>query len=191
MPSGLESDDNYWNDNQERLLKGWSEKARCYSWMHLRSSKYYRKLNYLFTIPAILLSAMSGSANFMVSGSGSSYEMTVTLGCINLFTAMLMSVNQFLKLPEYTDRHKTAGSGFGKFLRNINTQLALDIEDREPGVQFVNVCQKDFDTLVEQSPHIPDEIITAFKKEFSHSDLEMPDIVNMSEEEQPRISVHI
>lgn len=182
-------DDNDWTTNQELLVKSWVDKARCYSWMHNRSSKKYRKLHYLLTIPSILLSAISGSANFMVSGNGGTYETTVTLGCINLFTAMLMSINQFLKLPEYTDRHKNAANGYSKFLRNINMQLSLDKSDREPGLQFISNCKKDFDTLSEQSPYIPDNIISEFKKEFANSGLEFPDIVNI--EDSDNISINI
>ena len=195
MPGG--EDDNDWSVRQETLLKGWADKAKCYCWLHSQSSKMYRKLNYGFTIPCILLSAVTGSANFMISGSegGGGYEATVTLGCINLFTAMLMSTNQFLKLPEYTDRHKMASNGYSKFLRNVKTQLALDKEDREPGVQFVSMCQKDFDTLLEQSPYIPDKIIEKFKVEFKDTKLQVPDIITLADsprgEELTSISVAI
>lgn len=188
-------DDNDWSDRQEKLLKGWADKARCYSWMHSTSSKFYRKMNYGFTIPCILLSAVSGSANFMVSGTeaGGEYWTTVTLGSINLFTAMLMSTNQFLKLPEYTDRHKAAANSYSKFLRAVKTQLALEKEDREPGLQFVNMCQKEFDSLLEQSPYIPDKIIEQFKKEFSNVNIQKPDIVTLTESprDEPSISVEI
>lgn len=180
----MDDSNNDWSTRQENLLRGWADKARCYSWMHTESSKFYRKMNYSFTIPCILLSTVTGSANFMVSGTeggGGDYYTTITLGCMNLFTAMLMSTNQFLKLPEYTDRHKTAANGYSKFLRNVKTQLALDVQDREPGVQFVSMCQKEFDTLTEQSPYIPDTIIVQFKMEFKDATIQMPDIITMSE----------
>lgn len=32
--------------------------------------------------------------------------------------------------------------------------MSLDKSDREPGLQFISNCQKDFDTLSEQSPDI-------------------------------------
>lgn len=172
--------DNNWTDRQITLLRSWADKARCYSWMHTKSSNYYKKLNYMFTIPSILLSTIAGSANFMVSGTeqGGNSETTLFLGSMNLFTAMLMSTNQFLKLPEHTDRHKNAANGYSKFRRNIKTQLSLEAEDRENGIQFVSICQREFDTLIEQSPDIPEKIIDEFKKEFAESTLVKPDIVN-------------
>lgn len=172
--------ENDWSERQIKLLNNWAEKARCYSWMHTKSSNYYKKMNYLFTIPSILLSTIAGSANFMVSGTEHEGDTgtTMFLGTMNLMTAMLMSTNQFLKLPEFTDRHKNAANGYSKFWRNVRTQLSLEVEDRENGVQFVNICQREFDTLIEQSPDIPEKIIEDFKVAFADSSLAKPDIVS-------------
>ena len=49
-----------WTKEQEELLAEWSEKATCYRWLHSRSEKSYRAKNYLFTIPVIILSTLTG-----------------------------------------------------------------------------------------------------------------------------------
>ena len=48
----------------KELLAEWSEKAACYRWLHNQSEKYYRIPNYAFTIPVIILSTLTGTANF-------------------------------------------------------------------------------------------------------------------------------
>lgn len=188
---------NDWTPNQEALLKTWYDKARVYAWLHAQSHAYFKKLNYAFAIPCILLSTFSGSANFMLSGGGEddgpSATTSMTLGVVNLFTAMLMSTNQFLKLAESADRHKTLSVGYGKFVRNVNAQLSLDSADREPGIQFVMSCQKDIDGLIEQSPDIPENVLKRFHREFDHdASMTLPDIVGRAgDEAEPRVSVAI
>ena len=53
-----------WTPEQEELLAEWAEKASGYRWLHSRSEKLYRKRNYIFTIPVIILSTLTGTANF-------------------------------------------------------------------------------------------------------------------------------
>ena len=53
-----------WSEEQEKLLASWSERASGYRWLHSRSEKKYRKCNYAFTIPVIILSTLTGTANF-------------------------------------------------------------------------------------------------------------------------------
>ena len=53
-----------WTKEQENLLAEWSEKASAYRWLHSRSEKRYRCRNYTFTIPVIILSTLTGTANF-------------------------------------------------------------------------------------------------------------------------------
>ncbi len=53
-----------WTLEQEELLAEWAEKAACYRWLHNKSEKQYRCRNYAFTIPVIILSTLTGTANF-------------------------------------------------------------------------------------------------------------------------------
>ena len=53
-----------WSDETELLLKEWSEKASCFRWLHSRCEKKYRFRYYCFSIPVIILSTLSGTANF-------------------------------------------------------------------------------------------------------------------------------
>ena len=55
---------NYWKTEEENLLKHWADKAQCYQWMHSRSHNVYSRKNALFTIPVIIISTITGTANF-------------------------------------------------------------------------------------------------------------------------------
>ena len=56
-----------WNSQQEIILKRWSETAACYQWMHDRAYRIYRKKAMYYAIPVIIISTVTGTANFAQS----------------------------------------------------------------------------------------------------------------------------
>ena len=64
-----------WTSEQEHLLAEWAEKAACYRWLHNKSEKQYRCRNYSFTIPVIILSTITGTANFAQDRFGEDYRL--------------------------------------------------------------------------------------------------------------------
>ena len=55
---------NIWKKEEEELLREWSDKAQCFRWLHTKSHQKYRWINAYFTIPVIILSTLTGAANF-------------------------------------------------------------------------------------------------------------------------------
>ena len=53
-----------WYAQQEDILKSWSEQASCYRWMHEHAYQDYNKKNMRFAIPVIIISTITGTANF-------------------------------------------------------------------------------------------------------------------------------
>ena len=58
------NNDLQWKDNTEKIFKKWSDHATCYAWMHDRSYKKYNCHYTWFTVPVIILSTITGTANF-------------------------------------------------------------------------------------------------------------------------------
>ena len=53
------------------------------------------------------------------------------------------------------------------FSRNISVELSLPVKERtDNGSNFINNCRATLDRLIEQSPNIPEHIVTAFVKRF-------------------------
>jgi len=55
---------NGWTKEQEQLMAEWSDVASCYRWLHDRAEKKYYQLNLGISIPVIILSTLTGAANF-------------------------------------------------------------------------------------------------------------------------------
>ena len=53
-----------WTQEHEQLLIEWGDKAMCYRWLHSKSNAMYSNLNTWYTIPVIIISTLTGTANF-------------------------------------------------------------------------------------------------------------------------------
>ena len=53
-----------WEEQHEIILKNWGEISACYGWMHDRAYRHYKVKNMHYAIPVIILSTLTGTANF-------------------------------------------------------------------------------------------------------------------------------
>ena len=170
-----------WTSAQEQLLAEWSEKATCYRWLHSRSEKSYRTKNYSFTIPVIILSTLTGTANFAMDSFVPEDHKQIAMACVggvNIFAGILSTLQNFLRYAELMESHRLCEVQWSKFGRNIAVELALDPKRRKPANDFLKVCRAEYDRLIEQSPPIDDPIIKQFKTNFKSIDIRKPDICN-------------
>jgi len=170
-----------WSSPQEQLLAEWSEKATCFRWLHSRSEKAYRFRNYSFTIPVIILSTLTGTANFAMDSFVPEENKQIAMACVggvNIFAGILSTLQNFLRYAELMESHRLCEVQWSKFGRNIAVELALDPRRRKPADDFLKVCRSEYDRLIEQSPPIDDPIIRQFKRNFKDTDIRKPDICN-------------
>ena len=170
-----------WTSAHEQLLAEWSEKATCFRWLHSRSEKAYRFRNYSFTIPVIILSTLTGTANFAMDSFVPEENKQIAMACVggvNIFAGILSTLQNFLRYAELMESHRLCEVQWSKFGRNIAVELALDPRRRKPADDFLKVCRAEYDRLIEQSPPIDDPIIKQFKYNFKDADIRKPDICN-------------
>ena len=177
----LDTDHKDWTLEQEELLAEWAEKAACYRWLHNKSEKYYRVRNYSFTIPVIILSTLTGTANFaMDSFIPDDYKKMAMgiVGGVNIFAGILSTLQNFLRYAELMESHRSISVSWSKFSRNIAVELALDTKRRKHAGDFLKICRAEFDRLIEQAPSVDDSIIKEFNKKFKEIDIIKPEICN-------------
>ena len=170
-----------WTKEQENLLAEWSEKASAYRWLHSRSEKRYRCRNYTFTIPVIILSTLTGTANFAMDSFVPEEQKQIAMagvGSVNIFAGILSTLQNFLRYSELMEGHRIALVAWSKFGRDIAVELALDPKMRRPAFDFLTVCRAEFDRLIEQSPSIDDPIIYQFQQKFKDTNIRKPEICN-------------
>ena len=170
-----------WSPECEKLLAEWSEKASCYRWLHGRSEKKYRKRYYAFSIPVIILSTLSGAANVGMDSFVPEEDKSVAsaiVGGVNIFAGILGTLQNFLKVAECMESHRSSGVAWSKLGRNISIELSLDPKRRQNAHDFLKICRAEYDRLIEQSPMIDDDIISQFKSKFKTYKVSKPAICN-------------
>lgn len=158
-----------WNDQHESILQQWGEAAGCYRYMNHKSFLMYKKLSMRFTLPVIILSTITGTANFAQDQFPESIRSGVpaVIGGMNLIAGIIATIMQFLKINELMENHKIAAISYGLLSRNIRLTLALPRRERSAdGLDFVNTCKAEYDRLIEQSPSIPTNILKKFEKKY-------------------------
>lgn len=175
---------NYWKKEEELLLKEWADKAQCYEWMHFKTHEKYKSQNTWFTIPVIVISTITGTANFAQErfGPKSKEYVTMGVGAANIIAGIITTIYQYLKIAELNESHKIAYTEWGKLYRNIKTELKKHPFDRDNHTLIMKYCKKEFDRLIETSPSIPKDIVAQFNKAHRKSTITKPEICNKVDE---------
>jgi hypothetical protein len=194
-----------WGEDHVNILVEWADKALCYQWLHSKAHSAYYVSNTWFTIPVIIMSTVAGTANFAQDKFPESIRQyaTMGIGAINLFSGILTTIQQYLKISELNEAHRVASIGWDKFYRNTKVELAKSPNERIPVQQMMKHCKEEFDRLMETSPSIDEYIIKEFMDTFSNTyniandngkgrtqnNIKMPEICNNLE--TTRMSVFI
>jgi len=164
-----------WTEEHENILVDWADKAMCYRWLHARANQRYARMNALFTIPTIIMSTLTGTANFAQDRFPDDYKeyAPMMIGAVNIFAGILTTVQQFLKVGELNEAHRVASISWDKFYRNIKVELAKNPKERTSVSHMLKHSKEEYDRLMETSPVISDQIIRQFKRTFEDSKDEM------------------
>jgi hypothetical protein len=161
-----------WAPEHEEILIEWADKAMCYRWLHSKSNALYSYLNALYTIPVIIISTLTGTANFAQQRVPVEYQafFMMTVGGFNLLGGIVTTIQQFLKITQLNEAHRVSSIAWDKFYRNIKIELAKHPSERIEVKQMVKMSKEEFDRLMETSPNIPEKIIHEFKQKFNGHD---------------------
>jgi len=161
-----------WTQEHEEILIEWADKAMCYRWLHSKSNALYSSLNTWYTIPVIVLSTLTGTANFAQDRVPISYQsyFVMFVGSLNILAGVITTIQQFLKITQLNEAHRVSSISWDKFYRNIKIELAKHPKERIDVRQMIKMSKEEYDRLMETSPAIPEKIILGFKVKFNTSD---------------------
>jgi hypothetical protein len=141
----------------------------CYRYMHYQAYCSFKNLSMKFTIPLIIVSTITGTANFAQETFPPTVQPYVpsAIGGLNLITAIATTIMQFLKINELMEGHRVASVQYGKLSRTIRLELTLPLAERtQNGTVMIENMRAEYDRLIEQSPNVPKQMIDAFEREF-------------------------
>ena len=163
----------YWKPTDEKLLEEWADHGKSFRWMHEQSRVKFWKRNIQFQVPVIILSTLTGAANFAQERVPVEYQgyYAIIVGFFNIIAGIIATIQTFLKVSESLEGHRVASVAWGKYYHNVKTELQKEPEDREDVVDFMKYAKMEYEKLVEQSPPIPPEIVTYLKENVGKSDV--------------------
>ena len=177
---------NGWTKELESLIADWSDRAQCYRWMHDKTSRAFGSYNQYMMIPVIILSTLTGTANFgmdsFFTDPGTKKIATLGVGGVSILTGIISTLANFLRYAQGSEAHAGAAISWAKFSRLISIELALHPNERMEAFAFLKMFRIELDRLIEQSPPIPEETVRKFKIEFrAFTDIKRPDITGYIE----------
>lgn len=171
-----------WHEQQEKILKEWSEISSCYRYMHDRAHGKFHTQNLWVALPVIVLSTVTGTANFAHEAFPVEWKdyVPLAIGFLNLTAGLITTIGQFLRVSEKMEGHRAASISYSKLARNIQVELSLPIPERAiDGASFIMECRLQLDRLLEQSPDLDDQVIKQFEKKFRDHDFYKPAIIDL------------
>jgi len=158
-----------WEPHHESIFIDWGDKASCYNWLHNKSYNKYSMKRNLFTIPVIIMSTLTGTANFALERIPVEYQdaCSIIIGSINILAGIITTVAQFLKLNELTESHRVSSIAWNKFYRSIRLELIKSPQERTDVTYFMKCSRDEFDRLMETCPNIDKDILLCFKNELT------------------------
>jgi hypothetical protein len=161
-----------WSPEHEKILIEWADKAMCFRWLHSKANAMYNSLNAWYTIPVIVISTLTGTANFAQERVPLAYQnyFVMIVGGFNILAGIITTIQQFLKITQLNEAHRVSGIAWDKFYRNIKIEIAKHPSERIEPKQMLKMSKEEFDRLMETSPIIPEQIIQEFKEKFKSQD---------------------
>jgi hypothetical protein len=168
----ISKNDVEWTTEHEQILIEWADKAMCYRWLHSKSNALFSNLNAWYTIPVIIISTLTGTANFAQTRVPIEYQnyFAMVVGGFNILGGIISTIQQFLKITQLNESHRVSGIAWDKFYRNVKIELAKHPSERMQPGQMLKMSKEEFDRLMETSPTIPEKIVQVFKTSFKHSE---------------------
>jgi hypothetical protein len=159
---------NDWKVDHEYILANWCDTAQCYRWLCFASHEKYSKLQYMFSIPTIIMSTVIGAASFTTIATSTDFQkyMPLIVGTVNIMIGILNTLQQYFKISEYNENYRICALAWAKFARTIEFELSKSLDDRTDAKPFIRKACEDLERLMETTPIFPKEIIYTLNKQL-------------------------
>jgi hypothetical protein len=154
-----------WHRSVEKLLQKYCDESQVREALHRRAFYWYSKTLTWFQLPIIIISAVSGSLQFLSKSYPQHEGVIVTsTASLSILVSIISAVMTYLKLGESKTKNEISQVAWQHFYNTVSHQLNLAPELREDPVDFVEKVKADYDRLFEISPICNRAFILQVKK---------------------------
>jgi hypothetical protein len=169
-----------WDESVEQILSELGDEAQINAFLHKKSHEYYNTQNIKYQLPIIVFSALSGTGNFISANFPAYSEIIIlSVGGLSIFTSIISSVAQFLKVSQLSESHRISYLSWEKFHSNIKFQLSKRRASRENLKDFLSLIVPEYQRLKEISASIPKHICDEVKRNKKNlKNMQIPYMLN-------------
>jgi len=154
-----------WTPSEEYLIQSWIDQASSLNWLHEKTAASYKKYDTVITLPIMIITASTGSANVgMAFYSQSSWISNLIAGVFGVGSAVLSAIAHYYKFGELAETHRQTANSWNKMRANMLVQLAIPYEERAECKTFMDSIKEEMDRLCQSSPQIPETFILELEK---------------------------
>jgi hypothetical protein len=145
-------------DKQEILLTDWFRRARESQMIHYECGSHYERWNYLLGVPAMILSAVVGTAVFTSLDATDIGNYKILIGLISMLATIVTALHTFLGYAQRSEKHKAAAAGYSSIRKTLERIKTTPENYAENFDNEMAVMQSEFDNLATSSPSVPESI---------------------------------
>jgi hypothetical protein len=159
-----------WTSEVDALLGHWRSRVYAAQTAYYWQAERLWRWHYLLGVPMIFMSAVVGSSLFAEKGGGIGIPtaVTATLGGL---TALLASLQTFLKLAETATRNTAAADWYAAIRRDIEALQALPRHLRGDVRVRLDAIRKDINKAGQNAPAIGERLWTRVAERFGVKEL--------------------
>jgi len=176
---------NEWSNDNENILLKIYETSQIYSILHFRCYNIFKKKYFCLTIPVIILSSLTGSANLALSSfqlsENDSKIFNLIIGILGIVITVISTLSNLFKYQIRKSEHYNYFKNWNKLSNLIETELSLTREKRNNCKIFFNIIQNELFNLNSNQPNIRTDVKNNFMKKYKRKNynFELPLIVNL------------
>jgi len=154
-----------WTESEEDLIKTWIDDSSALIWLHEKTAASYKKYDHTVTLPVMIITAATGSANVgMAFYDQSDWISNLITGVFGVGSAILTAIGHYYKFGELAETHKQTAYSWNKLRASAMVQLALPYEERAECRTFMDSIKDEMDRLRQSSPQVPEKFIAEYEK---------------------------
>ena len=178
-----------WGPYHDKLLKEWRTRAFVENYLQTYSMYAYQKYNNYLSLPAVVLSTISGASIFSSNSTGVKYM----AASMTLFSGILSGMMRQIQPGERSEKHYVHAKRWGTLIRHIQHLLATPVNQRDRIDLIINQIMSEIESIESSQPHPAPGALHKFHQQFGRRNFDIhmygEDVINtIYKYRQPHLS---
>jgi hypothetical protein len=176
-PKNYNKQKNGWNDYLAVYVKRLGQRAGGYKWMHSQSTVYYNRCYQWVGICCIIVSAVAtaGDIPYVTTCQSDLNWIKIVAIVLGVAVTVALTFQQFKSFGSRSADHSHCEANWAAFYDQIKLQLHKNSKDRQEANDYIDWIAKEFISLKEASPVIPEWIWKKYRLKIAGKNIADPE----------------